>query len=63
MNLSPTNKNLFTILFIFYTTQNKISPNTGTLLNGVLRPKLLNSPFASRFLINLEFFATARCAF
>ena len=47
MNLSPTNKNLFIILFIFYTTQNKISPNTGTLLNGVLRPKLLNSPFAS----------------
>ena len=27
--------------------QNKISPNTGTLLNGVLRPKLLNTPFAS----------------
>ena len=27
--------------------QNKISPNNGTLLNGVLIPKLLNSPFAS----------------
>ena len=27
--------------------QNKISPNIGTLLNGVLIPKLLNSPFAS----------------
>ena len=27
--------------------QNKISPNICTLLNGVLTPKLLNSPFAS----------------
>ena len=35
--------------------QNKISPNTGTLLNGALIPKLLNSPFASWFLINLDF--------
>ena len=35
--------------------QNKISLNTGTLLNGVLIPKLLNSPFASLFLINLDF--------
>ena len=26
---------------------NKISPNIGTLLNGALTPKLLNSPFAS----------------
>ena len=26
--------------------QNKISPNIGTLLNGVLTAKLLNSPFA-----------------
>ena len=35
--------------------QNKISPNIGTLLNGVLIPKLLNSPFVSWFLINLDF--------
>ena len=44
----------FTVLFSFYITQTKISPNIGTLL-GVLRPKLLNSPFASWFLINLDF--------
>ena len=30
-------------------------PNNGTLLNGVLTPKLRNSPFASWFLINLNF--------
>ena len=35
--------------------QNKISPNIGTLLNGFLIPKLLNIPFASWFLINLDF--------
>ena len=35
--------------------QNEISPNIVTLLNGVLTPKLLNSPFASRLLINLDF--------
>ena len=35
--------------------QNKISPNIATLLNGVLTPNLLNSPFASWFLINLDF--------
>ena len=34
--------------------QNEISPNIGTMLNGVLLPNLLNSPFASRFLINLN---------
>ena len=43
INLLTANKNLFTISFIFYTTQNKISPNIDNLLNGVLRPKLLNS--------------------
>ena len=32
-----------------------VSRNNGTLLNGVLRPKLLNSHFASYFLINLDF--------
>ena len=35
--------------------QNKISPNIETLLNGVLRPKVDNIPFASYFLINLDF--------
>ena len=69
MNLSPANKNLLTVSFILYIqrsctqwdciqwscTQNKISPNIGTSLNGVLRPKLLNSPFASWFIINLDF--------
>ena len=38
-----------------YTHQNKISLNIGTILNGVLRPKLPNSLFASWFLINLDF--------
>ena len=56
MSLSTANKNLLTISFIFYTTQNKISPNIGTLFNGALRSKLLNSPFASWSLINLDFF-------
>ena len=31
-----------------------MSPSNGTLLNGVLRPKLLNFPFASCVLINLH---------
>ena len=57
---SPADKNLLTISFIFIhiqwnCIQNKISPNIGTLLNGVLIPNLLNSPFASWFLINLDF--------
>ena len=32
-----------------------MSPNIGTLRNGVQIPKLLNSPFASWSLINLDF--------
>ena len=32
-----------------------MSPNIGTLLNGVLRPELLNSPFVSCLLINYDF--------
>ena len=32
-----------------------MSPNNGILFNGVLRPKLLNNPFASYSLINLDF--------
>ena len=35
--------------------QNKTSPNIGILLKGVLIPRLLNNPFASCFLINLDF--------
>ena len=31
------------------------SPSISTLLNGVLIPNLLNSPFSSWFLINLDF--------
>ena len=36
-------------------TKNKTSPNNGILLKGVLIPRLLNNPFASCFLINLDF--------
>ena len=32
-----------------------MSPNIGTLLNGVLITSLLNDPFPSCFLINLDF--------
>ena len=32
-----------------------MSPNNGTLLNAVLRPKLPNNTFASCFLTNLNF--------
>ena len=32
-----------------------MSPNNRILLNGVLRPKLLNIPFASFSFINLDF--------
>ena len=32
-----------------------MSPNIGNLLNGVLIPNLLNNPFASCLLTNLDF--------
>ena len=32
-----------------------MSPNSGILFNGVLRPKLLNNPFASCSLMNFDF--------
>ena len=32
-----------------------MSPNNGTLLNGVFRPKLLNNLFVSCSFINLDF--------
>ena len=37
------------MLFILYK-----SPNTGILFNGVLRPKLVNNPFACCSLINFD---------
>ena len=37
---------------IFNGIQNKISPNIGILLNGVLMPRLLNNPFDSCCLTN-----------
>ena len=36
-------------------TENKISPDNGILLDDVLKPKLLNIPLTSCFLINLDF--------
>ena len=45
----------YTYPFQWNCIQNKISPSTGILLNGVLIPNLLNNPFASWFLINLDF--------
>ena len=54
INLSPTNKNLLIISFIYIHIQNKILPSIGILLNGVLTPNLLNNPFASCLLINLD---------
>ena len=50
-------KRVYYFFFIYNCIRNKISPNNGTLLNGVLRSKLLNIPFASWFLINFEFLA------
>ena len=40
---------------IYNCIQTKISRNNGTLLNGVLRLKLLNIPLASCFSINFDF--------
>ena len=40
-----------------------MSPNSGILLNGVLRPKLLNISFASCSLINLDFLVPHRAHF
>ena len=49
---------MFTISFILDSIKlhlNKTSPNIGILPHGVLRPKLLNNPFASCLFINLDF--------
>ena len=35
-----------------------MSLNNGTLLNGILRPNLLNNPFASYSFIDLDFLQT-----
>ena len=40
-----------------------MSPNIGNLLNAALILNLLNNPFASCFLINLDFFTTTHCTF
>ena len=40
-----------------------MSPNNGILFNGVLRPKLLNIPFASCPFINLDFFLLQKAHF
>ena len=59
MNLSPANKNFFTISFNLYLVltcwypYNKTGPCKGILLKVI--PKLLNNPQASRSLINLYF--------
>ena len=39
----------------FYTLKKYISPNNGILVNLALRPKLLNSHFASFSLTNPDF--------
>ena len=55
INLSLTSKKLIRVSFVFMRIQNKIAPNIGTLLNGVLIPILVNNLFASWFLTNLDF--------
>ena len=52
--ISTASKSLFTVS-LFYTLKNKMSPNNGTLPNGVLRPKPLNKPFAFWSFTNLAF--------
>ena len=47
MNLSPANKILFIISFIFF-LQNKRESDIGILSKPVLIPKLLKNPPASR---------------
>ena len=48
INLSPANTNLLTVFFFFFLCTsmelhlNKILSSNGILLNGILRPKLLN---------------------
>ena len=57
---------ILTLKLIFQVMQQRQilkSPNIGTLPNGVLIPKLLDSLFASWFLTNLDFFAITYCTF
>ena len=63
MNLSPANKNLLTILkrqncynnYEIIASKTNYHHINGIFLNGVLRPKILNTPLATCFLINLHF--------
>ena len=55
INLSPAKKNLLIIAFIFSYSQDRVSPNNGTLLIGILIPNQLNNTLASRSLINFDF--------
>ena len=43
--------------------QNKVSPNNGILVNGVLRSKLLHIPLAFCFLMNLDFWPPHKAHF
>ena len=54
INLSTTNKNVFTISFILWSS-NKIGPTKLILLKGVFIPRLLNYPVASCSSINVGF--------
>ena len=70
INLSPANKNVFTVSLSFLygqqsctewnCIQNKISLYNDALLNGIVIPKSINSPFASCF-FNKSWFFTAIC--
>ena len=53
-DLSPANKNLFTISLILY-SQSKRGPLKGILLKDVFTPKLLTNSPASCSLINFNF--------
>ena len=54
MNLSPPSKNLFIITLILHRLKNY--PIIGILfINGIFILKLVNTPLASGFLINLYF--------
>ena len=47
---------MYVLFHSFYTQmkQNSMSPNNGILFNGVLKPKLINNPFASCPFINID---------
>ena len=59
MILSPANKNMLIISFIFY-PRNDIWVNMGIWRTGVFIPRLLNNPLPSFCLINLDFSKTLK---